>query len=114
MIRTLSLNRLLSPFRIARAPHAESSRGPGDVASDPDTAQDSANSEFLRQLHPLHRQFLAYRLGLLDGQPHTLEDTAARFGIAPAVARVTDEYLQARRRLHLDRAGWRAARIVSG
>ena len=64
-------------------------------------------------LHPLHHQFLAYREGLADGQRHSLEDTAAHFGMDLATARLTDEYLAARLRLHLDHVGWRAGHALS-
>jgi hypothetical protein len=65
--------------------------------------------EFPAELHPLARQFLAYREGRLDGRLHSLEDAAERFGIDPPFARTVDEYLGARRRLRLRRAGWRAS-----
>jgi hypothetical protein len=42
-----------------------------------------------------------------------LQETADHFGIDLALARLTDEYLQARRRLYVGRSGWRAARRYS-
>ncbi len=53
-------------------------------------------------------QFLAFREGRADGRAHSLEDTAARFGIDLPFAQRVDAYLAARRRLHVSRAGWRA------
>jgi hypothetical protein len=66
---------------------------------------------FLAQLHPLHRQFLAYAEGHEDGQWHSLEETAEHFGIDLATARLTAEYLLARYQMHVTRAGWRASQI---
>ena len=102
------LTSLLAPLWAAsrRAPstRAAVAENRAAVARDP---------RFAADLHPLHRQFLAYREGLADGRPHSLQEAADRFGLDPTVARLTDEYLQARRRVHLDRAGWRAARVYS-
>lgn len=66
---------------------------------------------FDTELHPLHRQFLAYREGHADGRPHSLAEAAEHFGIDLETARLTERYLQARLRLHVDRAGWRAAQL---
>jgi hypothetical protein len=70
-----------------------------------------AEPGFLAQLHPLHRQFLAYAEGQEDGQPHSLAETAERFGIDLATARLTAEYLRARYDMHVTRTGWRASQI---
>jgi hypothetical protein len=67
------------------------------------------SADFLAGLHPLHRRFLAYRGGLVDGQRHSVDEAAQHFGIDPATARLTDEYVQARLRVHVERTGWRAA-----
>src|SRR5438067_10982380 len=64
---------------------------------------------FVAQLHPLHRRFVAYRAGLDDGHPHSLEDTAAHFDLDPATARLTERYLLERYRVHVERVGWRAS-----
>ena len=64
---------------------------------------------FMAALHPLHQEFLAYRAGLADGQPHKLSETATRFGIDLNTARVTEAYLQARFRVYVDRMGWRGS-----
>ena len=63
-------------------------------------------------LHPLHRQFLAYREGWTDGRRHSLEETAERFGIDLATARLTEAYLRARFQLQVDQTGWRAGHAV--
>ncbi len=67
---------------------------------------------FLAALHPLEREFLAYRHAAAGGQPHSLDETAEHFGIDPAFARLVDEYLAIRRRLHLEQAGWRAGQMI--
>ena len=63
---------------------------------------------FNAELHPLHQRFLAYREGRDGGPPHTLAETAEHFGLDPQTAQLTDQYIQARLRLHVGRAGWRA------
>ncbi|HEY7067151.1 MAG TPA: hypothetical protein VII06_37160 [Chloroflexota bacterium] len=54
------------------------------------------------------RRLLAFRQGRADDPPHSSEAGAERIGIDSSFARTLDEYLQARRRLRLDRSGWRA------
>ena len=104
----LPLTTLLAPLRAI--PQA-TPRTRGAAAAD--QAPALPVPRFAADLHPLHRQFLAYREGLTDGRPHSLEEAADYFGIDPAIARLTDEYVQARRRVQLDRAGWRAGRVYS-
>jgi len=70
-----------------------------------------AEPGFLAQLHPLHRQFLAYAEGHEDGQPHSLAEAAEHFGIDLATARLTANYLRARYDMYVTRAGWRASQI---
>ena len=67
---------------------------------------------FRAELHPLHQQFLAYREGHADEQPHTLIETAEHFGLDLDTARLTEQYIQARLRLHVGRTGWRATQLA--
>jgi len=103
------LSSLLAPLRANRGDSLCSEQG----ESAADRPASTSNPPFAADLHPLHRRFLAYRDGLADHRPHSLQETAYHFGIDLDLARVTDEYLQARRRLHVDRSGWRAARRYS-
>jgi hypothetical protein len=103
------LSSLLAPLRAERA-DARCSEDTGPAA---DRQASTSNPHFTADLHPLHRRFLAYRHGLADQRPHSLQETADHFGIDLALARLTEEYLQARRRFYVDRSGWRAARRYS-
>jgi hypothetical protein len=103
------LSSLLAPLRADRG-DALCSDDDGSAA---DRQASASNPHFAADLHPLHRRFVAYRDGLGDHRPHSLQETADHFGIDLALARLTDEYLQARRRLYVGRSGWRAARRYS-
>jgi hypothetical protein len=55
---------------------------------------------------PIARQF-----GLAGAQPRSPDEPAAQSSLDPAFGRAMDEYLVARRRLHVARSGWRAANV---
>ena len=59
--------------------------------------------------HPSARAFPAHRRAEVDGQAHSIDAAADRLAVDPRFTQVVDRYLGARRRLRLDRAGWRAA-----
>src|SRR5438067_345466 len=75
----------------------------------PGTDLPSNRPELAAQLHPLVRHYVAYRQGRVDGHAHSTEEAADQFGIDPAFASAIDEYLAARHRLQVQRAGWRAS-----
>jgi hypothetical protein len=98
-------------FRLPGAPARADAAPLRLVAHPSDELPRQAEPGFLAQLHPLHRQFLAYAVGQQDGQPHSLAETAEHFGIDLATARLTAEYLRARYDMHVTRTGWRASQI---
>jgi hypothetical protein len=111
MISMRSLKDLLAP-RKAGLPGAAPGQ-PTGVPSSPPPAAAPLDRDLAAPVHPLHRRFLAYREGQVDGCRHSVDEAAEHFGIDPALARLTDRYLQARRRLVLGRAGWRAGRFYT-
>lgn len=112
MKELFSLNRLLFPFRAAASGGRSGSTIVTGSHQSPARRADTPGG-WSADLHPLHRRFLAYRAGTVDGRQHSLEEAADYFGIDPATARLTDQYILARRRLEVARSGWRATRLGS-
>ena len=87
-----------------------SSQGP-HRGSAPGTTEPALSSDAMASLT---RRFMAYRQGEWDGTPHSLEETAAHFGVDLVFASRIDAYLKARLRLSsAGRAGARACRAAA-